>query len=175
MRVYIDGEATPSVDIPLLYLASVGEQGSVGNNQPTDGSPFGHSLFGKTAKTGGVYSTLRIPFNSSIRTTMTAPPSCSNGLSYFWFIIRGVEAMPLYWGPEWQLPDQARLRLWQTDNMTLDVHQEWSIAAAPAKTAGVVALTFMQASADDFSYLEVGYSAGWKLTSLIERSTLIHL
>ena len=50
-----------------------------------DGSPFGESLFGHTARQGGVYSTVRIPFGKSLRATITSPDP-QDGT--FWFIIR---------------------------------------------------------------------------------------
>ena len=60
----------------------------------SDGSPFGVYQFGRTAKTGGIYSTTRIPFSSSIKTTIEASPSCQND-SVYWFMIRGLEVIPL--------------------------------------------------------------------------------
>ena len=56
----------------------------------SDGSPFGIYQFGRTAKTGGSYSTTRIPFLISIKTTIEASPSCQND-SVYWFMIRGLE------------------------------------------------------------------------------------
>ena len=56
----------------------------------SDGSPFGIYQFGRTAKTGGIYSTTRIPFLNSIKTTIEASPSCQND-SVYWFMIRGLE------------------------------------------------------------------------------------
>ena len=60
----------------------------------SDGSPFGVYQFGRTAKTGGIYSTTRIPFSSSIKTTITASPSCQND-SVYWLMIRGLEVILL--------------------------------------------------------------------------------
>ena len=58
----------------------------------SDGSPFGIYQFGRTAKTGGIYSTTRIPFSHSIKTTIEASPSCQND-SVYWFMIRGLEVL----------------------------------------------------------------------------------
>ena len=58
----------------------------------SDGSPFGIDQFGRTAKTGGIYSTTRIPFQASIKTTIEASPACTNK-SVFWFMIRGLEVV----------------------------------------------------------------------------------
>lgn len=95
-RAYIDNETTPSIDVSLLEIAFVGKLGAVGDSN-ADGSPFGIHLFGKTAKSGGVSSTVRIPFMSSLRTTIEAAPGVTTP-SIFWFIIRGLEAYPVHLG-----------------------------------------------------------------------------
>ena len=154
LRVYVDGEAAASVDVTLRQLAGVGSRAAVGNDAPGDGSPFGHELFGKTARTGGVYSTLRVPFGASVRTTIRGPDSC-NQSSYFWFVIRGVENAPLLLpGGEFALPDQARLRTATVDNVSLPVEQELSIVATDAGTAGALAMTYVDAAGPDLSFLE---------------------
>ena len=56
----------------------------------SDGSPFGINQFGRTAKTGGIYSTTRIPFQTAIKTTIEASSACTKN-SIFWFMIRGLE------------------------------------------------------------------------------------
>lgn len=154
LRVYVDGEAAASIDVTLRQLAGVGARAAVGNNPPGDGSPFGNELFGKTARTGGVYGTLRVPFGSSVRTTIRGPDSC-NQSSYFWFVIRGVEAASLMLpGGEYALPDQARLRTFTVDNVSVAVEQELSIVATDAGTAGALAMTYMDAAGPDLSFLE---------------------
>lgn len=153
LRVYVDGEVVPSIDVSLREIAGVGRLASVGNNPPKDGSPFGNTYFGKTALTGGVYSTLRIPFSTSVRTSMIGPPSC-NQSSYFWSIVRGIEAMPLVFSDEFLLPDQARLRTFRVDNATMAVDEEMSIISTDAATAGALAVTYFDAAGPDLSYLE---------------------
>ena len=78
LRVYIDGSTVPTIDITLLQMASVSAAASIGNDAPHDVSPFGARLFGKNAKSGGVWSTVRIPFGTSIRVTLTAAISCGS-------------------------------------------------------------------------------------------------
>lgn len=154
VRVYVDGSATPSVDVTLLELAHVGARGASSNNPPKDGSPFGNDLFGKTAITGGVYTTMRIPFASTIRTTITAPPS-SKSSSVFWFVIRGIEALPVTLGGELTLPDQARLSVVRTNVAGADPNGALiTIAAAPAGTAGALATVYIDANSTDYAFLE---------------------
>lgn len=151
-RAYIDGEATASIDLSLLELANVGHLGAAGDSA-SDGSPFGNSLFGKTAKSGGVYSTVRIPFGKSVRTTIAAAEDCTCA-SIYWYIVRGVEALPVVLGGELTLPDQARLAVYRVDNATLQPYQFIQIAGAPAGTAGALVSTMFDAVSADPNYLE---------------------
>jgi len=67
VRIYVDGETTPSVNISLLEMANVGNFAAGNGMGPGDTatpSPWGVGLFGHTAKNGGVYSTMRIPFGT---------------------------------------------------------------------------------------------------------------
>jgi hypothetical protein len=120
LRLYIDGESTPSIDVKLLEIASVSFNADIGTNPAQDGSPWGHDLFGKTANNGGVYSTFRVPFQSSIRSTIEAAPGCADA-SVYWFIIRGVEGMPVQLGEDFILPANAKLNIQRNVNVTLQV------------------------------------------------------
>ena len=153
LRVYVDDAVAPSIDISLLELAHVGAQGAVNTLPPADGSPFGNDLFGKTARTGGVYSTMRIPFQKSIRTTIQAPPSAT-GSSTYWFIIRGIEAMPITLGSELQLPDQASLHMWRNANATVMPLDYIRVASSPDTTAGAIVSMMFDGQSSDFNFLE---------------------
>lgn len=106
VRIYVDGTAPP-LNFTLLELAMIGDPTNIGSAaginhsahpSPTtqappgtgDHGPWGQALFGHTASNGGVYSTIRIPFGTSLWATLTAPASGT-----FWFIIRGVENYPV--------------------------------------------------------------------------------
>jgi len=154
LRVYIDGEAAASIDVALLEIAHVGSRAATGDNPPTDGSPFGHDLFGKTARSGGVYSTVRIPFGVSIRTTITAPPTCATGNSIFWFIIRGIEAMPVNLGDDLVLPAGARLQVVRISNQTVQPLEFVTIASQPANVAGALLAVDIDAMSTDENFLE---------------------
>jgi hypothetical protein len=139
IRVYVDGEATPSINVTLLEMANVGRfapdgQGRSGN-PPAE--PWGVGLFGHTAQNGGVYSTMRIPFASSVKTTIESgvrnPP---DGHGTFWMIVRGIESYPVVLG-DLQLPAAARLRLFRFD-ATTKPKQLVTLASVPKGYAGAV-------------------------------------
>jgi hypothetical protein len=87
LRVYIDGEATASIDGQLFLLHGVGFA--------DDAAPWSSGdLFGKTGSPSGTFNTFQIPFAQSIRVTMqcydtVASPSTTR--ETFWWIFRGLE------------------------------------------------------------------------------------
>ena len=151
--VYIDGESSPSINVTILELAHVGALAAISSDTPVDGSPFGNDLFGKTAKTGGVYTTMRIPFASSIRTTITAPPSAT-AAAVFWFVIRGIEALPITLGSELILPDQARLTMQRVNRVNIQPRDIVTLASVPNGTAGALVTVMMDAQSMDLTFLE---------------------
>ena len=150
--MYIDNETVASIDLFLREVASVGILGATGDTAQ-DGTPFGHDLFGKTAKSGGVYMTVRIPFGTSLRTTITAPASYIHP-SIFWFIIRGVEALPVaLGGGELTLPDQARLVLYRNSG-NFQPQDLITIGASPSGQAGALVNVFLDNNSTDYNFLE---------------------
>lgn len=152
LRIYIDGESTPSIALTLLQLASVGAAGANGNTHK-DISPFaaGH-FFGKTAQTGGVWSTMRIPFGVSLRVTLQQAAECQSQSTY-WFIIRGVEALGVTLG-EIDLPPTARLVQSVITNATFTQDTFIPLANASTATDGMLLSTFLDVTAADPNYLE---------------------
>ena len=151
LRFYIDNETTPSIDIFLRELASVGKRDAVGDTA-TIGA-FGTPLFGKTAKSGGAYSTMRIPFGSSIKVTLqNADTASHNGI--YWFIIRGIESLPVTLGGELTLPDQARLHVARNAAVLLQPQELITLVSAPAGTAGALVNVFLDNNSTDPNYLE---------------------
>src|SRR5271169_1393453 len=59
VRVYVDGEAQPSIEMEL----GLGHGVSFGD----DGAPWGSEKMGKTGHPSGLYNTYKIPFRTSIR------------------------------------------------------------------------------------------------------------
>ena len=136
VRVYIDGEAVASINVTLLELGNVGRFAPDGQGHGGNGSrpqPWGVGMFGHTAKNGGVYSTMRIPFGSAVRVTIESGMPASG---IFWMIVRGVEAYPVVLG-DLLLPAAARLRLFRF-NGTTKPKQLVTLAAVPKGFAGAV-------------------------------------
>ena len=100
IRFYIDGEAKASIELKLLELSWVSEwaspahsslaPGARGGQYDNRGLPWGIQQFGHTASSGGVSSTIRIPFGKSVRVTIQAPPNTFT-TSVYWMIVRGAK------------------------------------------------------------------------------------
>ena len=151
IRFYVDNEVNASIQLRIRELANVGRLGAVGDGA-ADGSPFGTDLFGKTAKSGGVYSTVRVPFAVSLRVTIqNAPSAVQPGI--YWLIVRGIEALPVLLG-DFQLPDQARLHMARNDDVLLAPQQLLTIAQASAGVAGALVSVFFDNNSTDFNFLE---------------------
>jgi len=117
IRVYVDGEHTPSIDMEL----GLGHGFGFGDG----GAPWGTAKMGKTGDPSGIYNTKRIPFGKRIRITgqrhPDGPPS-----SPFWWILRGTEHLPMFVGGI-ELPPAARLRLHRLDSFTAKPLQEFAL------------------------------------------------
>eukprot|EP00941_MAST-03F_sp_MAST-3F-sp1_P000772 g772.t1 len=109
VRYYVDGETTASIDYPLFLAHAQGPAQVGGTNKiGSDTIPWGNSLFGRTHDSGW-YNTYIVPFQRSIKITLTDPV----GSSLFWYMCRGVENLPIVIGGL-QLPSTTRLQLQRT-------------------------------------------------------------
>ena len=151
LRVYVDGESTPTVELTLLQLASVGRAGAQGDGH-TDISPYSAELFGKNAQTGGVWTTIRIPFSSTVSVTLQQASNC-NSQGTAWIIIRGVENLPIRMS-EIDLPVTAKLYQSTITNQVFAPQEFITLATSPATTSGMLLYTFLDASSGDPNYLE---------------------
>ena len=117
LRVYVDGEATPSIDMEmgLGHGYGFGEQAG----------PWGGTRLGKTGHPSGVYNTYRIPFGKSVRVTVQRERG-SPEKSPFWWIVRGTENLPVTIGGV-RLPDSARLKLHTRANFTAQPLEEFDL------------------------------------------------
>ena len=106
IRVYIDGEPTPSIDMDY-WLGHGG--GNLGGKEP-----WGVAQIGQT---GGVYNNYRIPFGKGVRVTVQPISSKLDSPmgSSAWWIIRGTESLPIVIGGV-RLPDAARLKLYRVES-----------------------------------------------------------
>ena len=151
LRIYVDGEAAPSIALPLLQLASVGAAGAQGDSHK-DVSPFSAELFGKNAQTGGVWSTMRIPFQSTVRVTIQQAASGVHG-GTFWGIIRGIEALTISLS-DIDLPPAARLVQSTISGVVFQPNQFITLATSGALTDGMMLNVFLDATSGDPNYLE---------------------
>ncbi len=125
IRVYVDGEQTPSIDMTQ----------DLGHGYAWGGppEPWGVTQMGRQ---GGVYNTYRIPFGKGIRVTIlpTADVFDTVTKNLAWWIIRGSKNLPITIG-EVKLPTSARLRLHRLENYTAKPLEEFTVAQAPASGA----------------------------------------
>ena len=151
LRVYVDGETTPTVQLTLLQIASVGANGAKGDSHD-DISPYSAELFGKNAQTGGVWTTIRIPFQTTIRLTLQQASTCSQqGVA--WIIIRGVENLPIRMS-EIDLPSNAKLYQSTISGQVFAPQEFIPLASSPTGTSGMLLYTFLDATSADPNYLE---------------------
>ena len=90
-----------AIQLKLLELSWVSEYaspahsslkpGASGGQYDNRGLPWGIADFGHTASSGGVSSTIRIPFGKSVRVTIQAPPNTFT-TSVYWMIVSAVSA-----------------------------------------------------------------------------------
>src|SRR5581483_4883373 len=102
IRVYVDGEREASIDMELMMGHGIGFQ--------DEGAPWGIERIGKTGQPSGIYNTYRIPFGTSVKVTAQRGGSEEEKETPpFWWIIRGIENVPLEIGGV-RLPDAARIK-----------------------------------------------------------------
>jgi len=117
IRVYVDGETSPSIDMEL-YLGH-----GIGFGDQT--SPWGVARIGKIGTGTSVYNTYSIPFGPSVRVTAQRSPGAPDAPD-FWWIIRGTENLPVMLGGV-KLPDAARLKLHRLEDYTARPFEEFSL------------------------------------------------
>lgn len=117
VRVFVDGEAAPSIDMEL----GMGHGFGFG---PAEG-PWGGRRVGKTGRTSGLYNTYRIPFGAGIRVTARRARGAPEA-SPFWWIIRGTEDLPVTVGGV-RLPEGARLKLHRREQFTARPLEEFDL------------------------------------------------
>ncbi len=125
IRVYVDGEARPSIDM----AQDLGHGYSHGG--PPE--PWGVARFGRN---GGVYNTFRIPFGSEVRVCVLPTTAVFDGVTTneAWWIIRGSEGLPVTVGGV-RLPDSARLRLHKLEGRRAAPLEEFALCDVPGDGA----------------------------------------
>ncbi len=117
IRIYVDGEEKPSIDMELFLGNGIGF-----NDQS---APWGIDKIGNTGGNSGIYNTYKIPFGKSIRITAQLADSAETGQP-FWWIIRGTENLPINLAGV-RLPDNARLKLYKLVKYTAKPFEEFNM------------------------------------------------
>lgn len=119
IRVYVDGEDKPAIEMELYAGHGIGFSDSF--------APWGIARFGKTGDPSGIYNTYRIPFGKSVRVSGQLSQG-SDPKPEFWWIIRGTENLPVEIGGV-RLPENARLRLYKLQNYMAKPLEEFALCA----------------------------------------------
>ena len=109
-------------------------------------------MFGKTAVSGGVFSTMRIPFQRRLRTTIKASAK-AQGQSVYWMIIRGIENYPVVLG-DLILPSTAALNIYRTGPTPVQNLELLTLANVTSGSAGALVRVHFDASGPSYGYLE---------------------
>ena len=149
IRVYVDGEREPSIDM----LLGLGHGNGFGD--PT--APWGSAKLGKTGHPSGLYNTYKIPFGTGVRITAQRDKDSPDGAP-FWWIVRGTENLPISIAGV-RLPDAARLKLHKLENHVAKPFEEFAycdVQGAGALYQVTMAADGLRDSGDwkDISYLE---------------------
>ena len=125
IRYYVDGEATPSIDMALYLGHGIG----FGDNH----APWSTRHVGKIGKGNGIFNNYRIPFAKSIRVTAQRAADAADN-PQIWWIIRGVENYRVTLGGV-TLPETARLTLTRLENHDTKPLEEFDMLKVPGHGA----------------------------------------
>jgi hypothetical protein len=162
IRFYVDEETKPSIDMELFLGHGIGW------GDPS--APWGSARLGKSGHPSGLYNTYRIPFGKSIRVTGQLGADVEKP-QVFWWIIRGVENLPVFLG-NIRLPDNARLRLQVRDDVELEPLQVFDICQS--SRAGALYQVTLAVASKNFNFLEAvlrAYMDGAKDPLLLSSGT----
>jgi Protein of unknown function (DUF2961) len=146
IRVYVDNEQKASIDMELMMGHGIGFQ--------DESAPWGVERIGKTGQPSGIYDTYRIPFGSSVRITAQRTKDDPNAESTnppFWWIIRGVENLPVEIGGV-RLPDRARLKLYKVEDHVTKPLEELDMYNQPK--SGALYMVTIAGKSTNFCFLE---------------------
>jgi hypothetical protein len=142
VRVYVDGEKEPGIDMALFLGHGVG--------WGDDTAPWGTDRVGKTGRPSGVYDTYRIPFGRGVKVTAALAPGVRQPQT-FWYIVRGLTNYPVRVGGI-ALPPAARLRLHRREKVGLKPLEEVEVLHADGK--GLLYAVTFAAESGNYNYLE---------------------
>ena len=142
IRFYVDGESKPSIDMELFLGHGIGWGDA--------SAPWGSARLGKTGHPSGLYNTYRIPFGKNIRVTGQLGAAVEKP-QVFWWIIRGVENLPVFLG-NLRLPENARLRLEVHHDVELEPLQMFEICQS--SSPGALYQVTLSVASKNFNFLE---------------------
>jgi len=142
IRIYVDQETTPSIDMEL------GLGVGVGFADPA--APWGTRFGGITGAPSGIYLNYSIPFSKNIRVTAELPVGVPRDM-VFWWIIRGINNLPLEVSGL-RVPDEARLRLHKMESLHVAPLQEFDLCQVDG--AGMVFQVTMAAKSMNLEFME---------------------
>ncbi len=145
IRYYIDGEATPSIDMQLYMGHGIG----FNDNH----APWATRYIGKIGKRNGIYNNYRIPFGKHVRVTAQRSTDAATPC-LIWWIIRGMENAPVTLGGI-QLPETARLKLHRVESQTIEPLKQFDLCNVGGSGAVFqVAIAARGLEGGGISYLE---------------------
>jgi hypothetical protein len=142
LRVYVDGEEAASIDMEMFLGHGIG----FGD----DAAPWGTERMGKTGQPSGIFNNYRIPFGKSVRVTAQLGKGVEEDPP-FWWIIRGVENLPVVIG-DLRLPDDARLRLHTFEKQDLDALE--MVDLVTSDKAGILYQVTLSVRSENMAFLE---------------------
>jgi hypothetical protein len=142
LRVYVDGEAVPSIEMELGMGAGIGYEDMA--------APWGTRHAGLTGAPSGIFYNYRIPFGRSVRVTAQLPDGVARD-QVFWWIIRGLENHAAE-ACGFLLPLKARLKLHKLENYVAQPLEEFELARVPG--AGLVFQVAMAAESTNLEFME---------------------
>jgi hypothetical protein len=149
VRYYIDNESIPSIDFEL-YAAH-----AMPYNNPNDTHVVWSSdLFGRGAKTGGVFNLFNIPFSKSVRISVQKPQNADRD-PVFWITLKGLDGTSLVTigsDVQFSLPTIARLKLYKNENLALKPLE--FVDLVNTKKSGIVIAVMISAEGYKFNFLE---------------------
>ena len=151
IRIYIDDETEASLDFQLLLAHGVGFTELLESSQ----IPWGTRRVAHAAD-GGIYNTYRVPFWKSFRVTAMHPKG-----GQFFYIVRGVENMPVVVGDLTIPSTDTRLRLYKNVDVKLSPLEFLTLVntSNTSNTAGMLFQVTLAANSTDFNYLEACFRA----------------
>lgn len=142
LRIYVDGESSPSIDTQLGLGIGVGFEDPA--------APWGAKWCGISGSPSGIFLNYRIPFSRKIRVTATLPAEVSRD-TVFWWIVRGLENHPLEVSGL-RLPENARLKLHTLENYHARPLDEFTLCRIAG--SGVIFQVTMAAKSENFQFME---------------------